>query len=104
MAVRLQTNCAVLVASCDWQRERFTMDEGCSEAVREVFVSLYEKGLIYQGHRITNWCPRCSTALSDIEVEHEDKQGHLYHLRYQVEGSDEFVEIATTRPETIAWW
>ena len=57
-----------------------------SEAVREVFVSLYEKGLIYQGHRITNWCPRCSTALSDIEVEHEDKQGHLYHLRYQVEG------------------
>ena len=90
-----------LGASCDWQRERFTMDEGCSEAVREVFVSLYEKGLIYQGHRITNWCPRCSTALSDIEVEHEDKQGHLYHLRYQVEGSDEFVEIATTRPETM---
>lgn len=90
-----------LGASCDWQRERFTMDEGCSEAVREVFVSLYEKGLIYQGHRITNWCPRCSTALSDIEVEHEDKPGHLYHLRYQVEGSDEFVEIATTRPETM---
>ena len=90
-----------LGASCDWERERFTMDEGCSDAVREVFVSLYEKGLIYQGHRITNWCPRCSTALSDIEVEHEDKPGHLYHLRYQVEGSDEFVEIATTRPETM---
>lgn len=90
-----------LGASCDWQRERFTMDEGCSKAVREVFVSLYEKGYIYQGNRITNWCPRCTTALSDIEVEHEDKPGHLYHLRYRVEGSEEFVIIATTRPETM---
>lgn len=98
---RITTQLRSLGASCDWERERFTMDEGCSEAVREVFVSLYEKGLIYQGNRITNWCPRCSTALSDIEVEHEDKPGHLYHLRYQVEGTDEFVEIATTRPETM---
>lgn len=90
-----------LGASCDWERERFTMDEGCSKAVREVFVSLYEKGLIYQGYRITNWCPRCNTALSDIEVEHEDSEGHLYHLRYQIEGTNEYVEIATTRPETM---
>lgn len=91
-----------LGASCDWQRERFTMDEGCSAAVREVFVSLYEQGLIYQGHRITNWCPRCNTALSDIEVEHEEKPGHLYHVRYPVEGSEgEYLTIATTRPETI---
>jgi len=91
-----------LGASCDWQRERFTMDEGCSKAVREVFVSLYEKGLIYQGHRITNWCPRCNTALSDIEVEHEDASGHLYHVRYPVEGdAGEYLSVATTRPETI---
>ncbi|SDF20113.1 valine--tRNA ligase [Sporolituus thermophilus] len=91
-----------LGASCDWPRERFTMDEGCSRAVREVFVSLYEKGLIYQGNRITNWCPRCKTALSDIEVEHEEKSGHLYHVRYPVEGMDgEYVTVATTRPETI---
>ncbi|AIF52510.1 valine--tRNA ligase [Pelosinus sp. UFO1] len=91
-----------LGASCDWQRERFTMDEGCSKAVREVFVSLYEKGLIYQGNRITNWCPRCNTALSDIEVEHEEKPGHLYHVRYPVEGSEgEYLTVATTRPETI---
>ncbi|MBP2649589.1 MAG: Valyl-tRNA synthetase [Firmicutes bacterium] len=91
-----------LGASCDWQRERFTMDEGCSQAVREVFVSLYEKGLIYQGNRITNWCTRCNTALSDIEVEHEDTQGNLYHVRYPVEDSDgQFLTVATTRPETI---
>ena len=91
-----------LGASCDWERERFTMDEGCSQAVREVFVSLYEKGLIYQGHRITNWCVRCHTALSDIEVEHEEKEGHLYHLRYEVEGEvGRYVIIATTRPETM---
>ena len=91
-----------LGASCDWERERFTMDEGCSKAVREVFVSLYEAGLIYQGHRITNWCVRCNTALSDIEVEHEEKPGHLYHVRYPVEGSEgEFITVATTRPETI---
>lgn len=91
-----------LGASCDWERERFTMDAGCSKAVREVFVSLYEKGLIYQGNRITNWCPRCNTALSDIEVEHEDRPGHLYHVRYPVEGEDgRYVTVATTRPETI---
>lgn len=91
-----------LGASCDWERERFTMDEGCSKAVREVFVSLYEQGLIYQGNRITNWCPRCNTALSDIEVEHEEKPGNLYHVRYLVEGTqEEYVTVATTRPETI---
>lgn len=91
-----------LGASCDWQRERFTMDAGCSQAVREVFVSLYEQGLIYQGKRITNWCPRCNTALSDIEVEHEEKPGNLFHVRYPVEGAeDEYVTVATTRPETI---
>lgn len=90
-----------LGASCDWERERFTMDEGCSRAVREVFVSLYEKGLIYRGHRITNWCPRCATALSDIEVEHEEQPGKLYYVRYPVEGSEEYVTVATTRPETI---
>ena len=98
---RIITQLKSLGASCDWDRERFTMDEGCSKAVREVFVSLYEKGLIYQGHRITNWCPRCNTALSEIEVEHEDKPGNLYHLRYQVEDSDEYVIVATTRPETM---
>ena len=88
--------------SCDWQRERFTMDEGCSAAVREVFVALYEKGLIYRGHRITNWCPRCMTALSDIEVEHVDSEGKIYYVRYPfVDNADEFITIATTRPETI---
>ena len=91
-----------LGASCDWERERFTMDEGCSRAVREVFVSLYEKGLIYQGDRITNWCPRCNTALSDIEVEHEDSAGKLYYVRYPLQDRpDEYVTVATTRPETI---
>lgn len=90
-----------LGASCDWSRERFTMDEGCSKAVREVFVSLYEQGLIYQGNRITNWCPRCNTALSDIEVEHENQPGHLYHVSYPIEGTDESLTVATTRPETI---
>ena len=98
---RIMEQLRSLGSSCDWERERFTMDEGCSAAVREVFVSLYEKGLIYQGTRITNWCPRCNTAISDIEVEHETEAGHLYHLRYPVEGSDEFVQIATTRPETM---
>lgn len=91
-----------LGASCDWERERFTMDEGCSRAVREVFVALYEKGLIYQGNRITNWCPRCSTALSDIEVEHEESAGKLYHVRYALqEDPSQYVTVATTRPETI---
>ncbi|MEI6287436.1 MAG: valine--tRNA ligase, partial [Bacillota bacterium] len=88
--------------SCDWKRERFTMDEGCSQAVREVFVRLYEKGLIYRGNRITNWCPRCMTALSDIEVEHVDTEGKLYHVRYPfVDNPEEYLVVATTRPETI---
>ena len=90
-----------LGSSCDWARERFTMDEGCSKAVREVFVSLYDEGLIYQGRRITNWCPNCNTAISDIEVEHKTEKGHLWHLRYKVEGEDKYVQIATTRPETM---
>ncbi len=90
-----------LGASCDWERARFTMDEGCSNAVREVFVSLYEKGLIYKGSRIINWCPHCVTALSDAEVEYVDKPGHLWHIRYPLaDGSGEVV-VATTRPETM---
>ena len=79
---RIKYQIRTLGSSCDWDRERFTMDEGCSHAVREVFVQLYKKGLIYQGKRITNWCPHCNTALSDIEVEHQNEQGHLYHLKY----------------------
>ena len=98
---RIMSQLRSLGASCDWDRERFTMDEGCSKAVREVFVSLYEKGLIYQGTRITNWCPDCNTAISDIEVEHETEAGHLWHIRYQVKGEDKYVEVATTRPETM---
>ncbi|HEX5773644.1 MAG TPA: valine--tRNA ligase [Geomobilimonas sp.] len=90
-----------LGASCDWERERFTMDEGLSRAVREVFVRLYEEGLIYRDNRLINWCPRCHTALSDIEVEHEEKAGHLWHLRYPVVGSDRCLVVATTRPETM---
>ena len=90
-----------LGASCDWSRAAFTMDEGCSKAVREVFVSLYEKGLIYKGSRIINWCPHCVTALSDAEVEYVDKPGHLWHIRYPLtDGSGEVV-VATTRPETM---
>ncbi|ORJ60529.1 valine--tRNA ligase [Geothermobacter hydrogeniphilus] len=88
-------------ASCDWPRERFTMDEGLSKAVREVFVSLYEDGLIYRANRLINWCPRCHTALSDLEVEHDDKRGHLWHLRYPVIGTDRYLVVATTRPETM---
>lgn len=88
--------------SCDWERKRFTMDEGCSRSVRETFVSLFEKGLIYKGTRITNWCVNCHTALSDIEVEHEDTPGHLWYVRYPVVGEeDTYLTIATTRPETI---
>jgi len=87
--------------SCDWERERFTMDEGCSKAVRQVFVNLYEKGLIYQGSRIINWCPCCTTALSDAEVEYQESQGNFWHIKYPVKDSDEFVVIATTRPETM---
>ncbi len=90
-----------LGASCDWSRQRFTMDEGCSRAVREVFVNLYDKGLIYRGHRIINWCPRCLTALSDAEVEYKDQPGFFWHIKYPIKGEDGFVEIATTRPETM---
>jgi len=90
-----------LGSSCDWSRERFTMDEGCSKAVREVFVNLYNKGLIYQGNRIINWCPSCITALSDAEVEYEEKAGHFWYIKYYVKGSEEFITIATTRPETM---
>ena len=90
-----------LGSSCDWERERFTMDEGCSKAVREVFVNLYDKGLIYKGHRIINWCPHCATALSDAEVEYETQPGKLWHIRYPLaDGSGDLV-VATTRPETF---
>ena len=90
-----------LGTSCDWTRERFTMDEGCSRAVKEVFVNLYEKGLIYRGNRIINWCPHCTTALSDAEVEYSEQAGHFWHIKYPIKGSDKYVEIATTRPETM---
>lgn len=90
-----------LGASCDWERERFTMDEGLSQAVREVFVRLYRDGLIYRDNRLINWCPRCHTALSDLEVEHEDKKGHLWHLKYPVIGTNQHLIVATTRPETM---
>ncbi|MGE4343138.1 MAG: valine--tRNA ligase [Geoalkalibacter sp.] len=90
-----------LGASCDWERERFTMDEGLSKAVREVFVRLYEDKLIYRDNRLINWCPRCHTALSDLEVEHADKKGHFWHLRYPVKDSDRTLVVATTRPETM---
>ena len=88
-------------SSCDWDRERFTMDEGCSEAVLEVFCRLYEKGYIYKGSRIINWCPVCGTSISDAEVEHEEQAGHFWHINYPIKDSDKFVEIATTRPETM---
>lgn len=90
-----------LGASCDWSRERFTMDEGCSRAVREVFVRLYEKGLIYRGNYIINWCPRCRTTISDIEVEHEEEAGHLWYIRYPFKDGSGSITIATTRPETM---
>ncbi len=87
--------------SCDWDRERFTMDEGCSKAVEEVFINLYKKGYIYKGSRIINWCPKCKTSLSDAEVEHEEKEGHFWHIKYPIVGTNRFLEIATTRPETM---
>ncbi len=90
-----------LGCSCDWDRERFTMDEGCSKAVREVFVNLYNKGLIYRGNKIINWCPSCATALSDAEVEYTDQPGHFWHVRYKMSDSDNYIIVATTRPETI---
>ncbi|MBQ9133455.1 MAG: valine--tRNA ligase [Clostridia bacterium] len=90
-----------LGTSCDWTRERFTMDEGCSRAVKEVFVNLYEKGLIYRGNRIINWCPHCITALSDAEVEYSEQDGSFWHIKYPIKGEDGYVEVATTRPETM---
>ncbi len=90
-----------LGASCDWERERFTLDEGCSNAVREVFVRLYQKGLIYRGERIINWCPNCLTSISDAEVVYNESEGSFWHLRYPVKDSDEFLNLATTRPETL---
>ena len=90
-----------LGCSCDWQRERFTMDEGCSEAVLDVFAGLYEKGLIYRGNRMVNWCPHCNTSISDAEVEYEEKAGHFWHLLYPVKETGEMLELATTRPETM---
>ena len=98
---RIVSQLKKLGSSCDWDRERFTMDEGCNKAVTEVFVKLYNKGLIYKGSRIINWCPVCKTSISDAEVEHAEQAGHFYHIKYPVTGTNEFVEIATTRPETL---
>ena len=98
---RIITQIKKLGCSCDWSRQRFTMDEGCSKAVREVFVNLYNKGLIYKGHRIINWCPKCTTALSDAEVEYKEQDGAFWHIKYPIENSDDYVVIATTRPETL---
>lgn len=88
-------------SSCDWDRERFTMDDGCSKAVEEVFIKLYEEGYIYKGARIINWCPVCKTSISDAEVEHEEQAGHFWHIKYPIIGTDKFVTVATTRPETM---
>src|SRR5579863_8451937 len=88
-------------ASCDWSRERFTLDPGLSRAVREVFVSLYEKGLLYRGEYMVNWCPRCQTAISDLETVHEETAGHLWHVRYPVVHTERYLVVATTRPETM---
>lgn len=99
---RIISQLKCLGVSCDWERKRFTLDEGCSRAVREVFCTLYEKGLIYKGTRITNWCVNCNTALSDIEVEHKDDAGHFWHIKYPIIGEEgKYLEIATTRPETL---
>lgn len=98
---RIAKQLRLLGSSCDWERERFTMDEGCSRAVQEVFVKLFEKGLIYRGSYIINWCPKCQTTISDIEVEHSEQEGKLYYLKYPIKDSDSFIRIATTRPETI---
>ena len=90
-----------LGSSCDWDRERFTMDEGLSDAVLTVFCKLYEKGYIYQGEKLINWCPTCQTTISDAEVEHEDKQGGFWHIKYPIKDTNRFLEFATTRPETM---
>ena len=98
---RIVSQLKKLGSSADWDRERFTMDEGCSKAVQEVFIRLYEKGYIYQGSRIINWCPVCQTSISDAEVEYEDQAGHFWHINYPIVGIDKCIEIATTRPETM---
>ena len=98
---RIVSQLKKLGSSCDWDRERFTLDEGCSRAVREVFVRLYEKGLIYRGERIINWCPHCKTSISDAEVEFEEKEGSFWHLRYPLSDGTGYIELATTRPETM---
>ena len=98
---RIREQMRILGASCDWSRFTFTMDPGPSRAVRRTFKHLYDKGLIYRGERLISWCPRCNTALSDLEVVHRDVKGHLWHIAYPVEGSDERVIVATTRPETM---
>lgn len=88
-------------SSCDWSRERFTLDEGCSKAVKEVFCKYYDKGLIYRGERIINWCPHCLTSISNAEVEYEDQAGHFWHLRYPLTDGSGWLQLATTRPETL---
>lgn len=98
---RILTQLKKLGSSCDWSRERFTLDEGCSKAVENVFIKYYEKGLIYRGERIINWCPNCKTSISDIETIYENKQGNFWHIKYPVKDSHEYLEIATTRPETM---
>lgn len=98
---RILTQLKKLGSSCDWSRERFTLDEGCSKAVENVFIKYYEKGLIYRGERIINWCPTCKTSISDIETIYENKQGNFWHIKYPVKDSHEYLEIATTRPETM---
>lgn len=98
---RIKNQLKKLGVSCDWSRDRFTLDEQLSKAVEEVFIRLYDKGLIYRGDRIINWCPSCHTAISDAEVDHEDSHGHIWQIRYQLKDSDEYIEIATTRPETM---
>ncbi|MGI6647714.1 MAG: valine--tRNA ligase [Bacillota bacterium] len=98
---RITNQLRLLGSSCDWSRERFTMDEGCSEAVREVFIDLYHRGLIYRGDYIINWCPKCQTTISDIEVEHVERDGNLWHLKYPIKDSREHIVVATTRPETM---
>ncbi len=98
---RIVSQLKKLGSSCDWERERFTLDEGCSKAVKDVFVNYYNKGLIYRGERIINWCPHCRTSISNAEVEYEDQAGHFWHLRYPLKDGSGYVELATTRPETL---
>ena len=98
---RIVSQLKTIGSSCDWERERFTMDEGCSKAVKDVFVRLYEQGLIYRGNRMVNWCPKCNTSISDAEVEYEPQNSHFWHLLYPVKETGEMLELATTRPETM---